>query len=110
MPCFIVENTFTNRLICYAFGCPCIGPENTYLTTNQDISVLYFMTAEKFYPPGRILTMDRLGLTLNEVPRRNFREILLHARMLDLSRHIPRRYERSLNKLWHKVDHSKDSS
>ena len=37
------KNTFTNRLICYAFGCPCIGPENTYPTTNQDIiSIIEF--------------------------------------------------------------------
>lgn len=64
------------------------------------------MTGEKLYPPGRILRMggatfgDGGGVTLREVPTSEFRDLTFHPRMLDLSRHIPNRYEAALRSLW----------
>ena len=65
------------------------------------------MTAEKFYPPGRILHMGGNLLfgsddeiTLKEVSQDAFQDLRLHSRMLDLSRHVPHRYEAVLRRLW----------
>lgn len=67
------------------------------------------MTQEKLYPPGRILYMrgsnsifrgKGKNIELVEVPTNSFRELKLHARMFDLSRHIPTRYESALEKIW----------
>jgi len=62
------------------------------------------MTAEKFYPPGRIMHMrgDLFGnknITLKETTQSTFQYLKLHPRMLDISRHIPHRYEGVLNRL-----------
>ena len=43
-------------------------------------------------------------ITLKEVSQENFRDLKLHPRMLDLSRHIPHRYEMVLSRLWSNVD------
>ena len=64
----------------------------------------HFMTAEKLYPPGRIICMNGLELALSEAPRSKFRDILLHPHMLDVSRHVPSYYENNLQKIWHDVD------
>jgi len=63
------------------------------------------MTAEKFYPPGRIFQMggnlfsSSDNITLREVTQNTFQDLKLHPRMLDLSQHIPHRYEGVLNRL-----------
>eukprot|EP00957_Ditylum_brightwellii_P011199 848350-Ditylum_brightwellii.AAC.1 len=55
--------------------------------------------------PGRILYMggalfgDSKKVTLKEVSADFFRDLKLHPRMLDLSRHAPIRYESALQKL-----------
>jgi len=65
------------------------------------------MTSEKLYPPGRILLIsganenDNDGkVALHEVPQEKFQELALHPRMLDISRHVPNRYEDELRNLW----------
>jgi len=67
------------------------------------------MTSDaKLYPPGRILYMrgsslfrgNGKGITLEEVSASAFRELVLHARMFDLSRHIATRYESALERVW----------
>lgn len=67
------------------------------------------MTFEKFYPPGRVFFMagstfgDDGEVTLQEVDNDNFSDLVLHASMFDLSRHIPNRYEAALARLWRDV-------
>ena len=61
------------------------------------------MNAEKLYPPGRVLLMggnlfgNNDDVTLKEVKHENFKELTIHARMFDLSRHLPHRYETVLS-------------
>lgn len=60
------------------------------------------------YPPGRILYISRSNLNeavddaiaLREMPPSYFRDLRLHARMLDISRHVPTMYENYLQRLW----------
>jgi len=62
----------------------------------------HHMKAEKFYPPGRVFYINDLGdeVNLQEVHAEDqFFEVLLHTRMLDLSRHVPNRYEDDLQQL-----------
>jgi len=68
------------------------------------------MRSDKLYPPGRILLLRGSSLsilagtgkdiTLHETTADRFRSLKVHARMLDLSRHIPTRYESALEKIW----------
>lgn len=66
------------------------------------------MTGNTMYPPGRILYISRSNLNpfvqddiaLREMPPNFFGDLRLHARMLDLSRHVPRMYENYLQRLW----------
>jgi len=65
------------------------------------------MVAEKLYPPGRIIhvgILDDNKVNVREVKQEFFRDLKLHPRMLDLSRHIPHRYEAVLSKLWNSVN------
>jgi len=70
------------------------------------------MTAEKLYPSGRILHMggnlfgSNDGITLKEVSQDLFHFLQLHRRMLDLSQHIPHRYEGVLSRLCSNVQNS----
>ena len=73
------------------------------------------MTSEKLYPPGTIylmagslfnFNMERLtgnqekdSGKIRKVESSHFRELKLHARMFDLSYHIPARYEVILERL-----------
>ena len=76
------------------------------------------MTAEKFYPPGRVLYMrgDLFGsgsniddIRLDEVDSSiTFDALRWHPRMFDLSLHIPHRYEVLLSRIWEKYKHKKD--
>jgi hypothetical protein len=47
-----------------------------------------------------ILAGNGKGITLSETSAERFRFLKVHARMLDLSRHIPTRYESALEKIW----------
>lgn len=66
------------------------------------------MTGDKMYPPGRILYISKRNLdhkvddtiALREMPASYFRDLRLHARMLDVSRHVPTLYESYLQRLW----------
>jgi len=72
------------------------------------------MNKEKFFPPGRILYMggalfgDSKKVTLKEVSADFFRDLKLHPRMLDLSRHAPIRYESALQKLWLEMERDEE--
>ena len=69
-----------------------------------------YMRSDKLYPPGRIMLLRGSSLsifagsgkdiTLQEATAKQFRFLKVHARMLDLSRHIPTRYESALEKIW----------
>ncbi len=59
------------------------------------------MTGSKLYPPGRLLflsyLMDRKGpQEIREIPPSVYGELKISARMFDLSRHVPRVYQRRL--------------
>lgn len=59
------------------------------------------MTGEKMYPPGRLLFLsDPEGKkgppVIQEIPPNEFDELKISARMFDLSRHVPRVYQRRL--------------
>jgi hypothetical protein len=64
------------------------------------------MTAEKLFPPGRILLLAKsshdqedefLLPRLLHVPADQFRDLAISPRMFDLTRHVPSLYESSLN-------------
>lgn len=62
------------------------------------------MTGEKLYPPGRLLFLSdserrRGGLELREIPSSVFEELRIRPRMFDLSRHVPRVYQRRLKSI-----------
>jgi len=65
-------------------------------------------TGNTMYPPGRILYISRSNLNpavddaiaLREMPPTYFHDLRLHARMLDVSRHVPKMYENYLQRLW----------
>ncbi len=68
------------------------------------------MMAEKLFPPGQIYVMSGSLIEFNAETRANlsmirkveantFRELQLHARMFDLTLHIPARYESVLRRL-----------
>lgn len=78
------------------------------------------MTAEKLFPPGRILLLsgdttpllppwgwlwrrrrstNRRGVSLREVPPRYFRDLVVGPQMVDLSKHVPSIYELTLRSL-----------
>ncbi|KAL7471940.1 hypothetical protein ACHAXS_012247 [Conticribra weissflogii] len=68
------------------------------------------MIAEKLFPPGQIYVMSGSLIEFNAETRANlsmirkveantFRELQLHARMFDLTLHIPARYESVLQRL-----------
>lgn len=69
-----------------------------------------YMRSDKLYPPGRVMLLkgsslsilagNGKGITLSETSAERFRFLKVHARMLDLSRHIPTRYESALEKIW----------
>ena len=69
-----------------------------------------YMRSDKLYPPGRIMLLKGSSLsilagsgkdiTLKQATAERFRFLKVHARMLDLSRHIPTRYESALEKIW----------
>jgi hypothetical protein len=74
---------------------------------NALISLRAKLSAEKLYPPGRILYMggnlfDDDKVTLREVDQDEFQDLRIHRRMFDLSRHIPHRYEAVLYKILHR--------
>jgi pimeloyl-ACP methyl ester carboxylesterase len=59
------------------------------------------MSGEKLYPPGRLMFLsdpeDKKAIpTIQEVPPFVFDELKISARMFDLSRHVPRVYQRRL--------------
>jgi hypothetical protein len=68
-------------------------------------------TGDKMYPPGRILYISRSNLNsasdntiaLREMPPSYFGTLILHARMLDMSRHVPTLYESYLQQLWNET-------
>ena len=70
------------------------------------------MTGNTMYPPGRILYISRRNLdsavddaiALREMPASYFRDLRLHARMLDISRHVPTMYENYLQRLWEETN------
>jgi len=104
----IVQNIYTsysnteNRIWCYE--------------TMNSLPITH-MKAEKFYPPGRILYMtptvddnsssisvlfgsnNNDKVTIRDVSRYEFSDLILHTRMLDISRHLPNLYESSLRQL-----------
>jgi hypothetical protein len=59
------------------------------------------MKGEQMFPPGRILYVKQCiseltgeqTVNLRKVPPTHFQDIRLHARMLDISRHVPALYE-----------------
>jgi hypothetical protein len=68
------------------------------------------MKSEKLYPPGTIYLMagslfrlnanqDKDFATIHRVDSSQFNELKLHARMFDLSQHIPARYEAVLERI-----------
>ena len=61
------------------------------------------MSAEKLYPPGRIIYIavdnDDDLISIRQASQLEFGELRLHPRMLDLSRHIPHHYEAALSKI-----------
>ena len=69
-----------------------------------------YMRSDKLYPPGRVMLLkgsslsilagNGKGITLSETSAERFRFLKVHARMLDLSRHIPTRYESALETIW----------
>ena len=69
-----------------------------------------YVRSDKLYPPGRIMLLRGSSLsilagsgkdiTLRETTAERFRFLKVHGRMLDLSRHIPTRYESALEKIW----------
>ena len=69
-----------------------------------------YMRSDKLYPPGQIMLLKGSSLsilagsgkdiTLKQTTAERFRFLKVHARMLDLSRHIPTRYESALEKIW----------
>ena len=69
-------------------------------------------TAEKFYPPGRLLLMKETKddtsdeILLHDTTQDTFQEMKLSPKMFDISRHIPTRYENLLCKLWTTFDSS----
>jgi hypothetical protein len=85
------------------------------------------MTRDKLYPAGRILylssseTNNHAGRSVEEhedvesslsshqhslryVSRDKFRDLMLHPRMIDLTRHAPTRYEEDLTQLWSDIE------
>ena len=71
------------------------------------------LTAEKFYPPGRVLYMsgssfgDDGEVTLRDIPREVFSDLILSPYMFNLSQHVPNRYESALARYWR--DNSADN-
>lgn len=68
-----------------------------------------FQTAEKLYPPGRILYIrgnlfgNMNDISLSEVNTCLFSQLKFHPRMFDLSLHIPHRYEILLSRIWNRI-------
>jgi len=67
------------------------------------------MTAEKFYPPGKVLYMGGAGfgngdVTLREVPTNKFRDLTLHPNMFDLWKHAPNHYESALRRFLNDIN------
>ena len=64
------------------------------------------LTAEKFYPPGRVLYMsgssfgDDGKVNLSDIERNVFSDLVLSPYMFNLSQHIPNRYESALARYW----------
>jgi len=60
------------------------------------------MQGEKFFPSGRILHVafgPSKNISLRQVSADFFRDLPLHPRMFDLTRHVPGRYEEALARL-----------
>lgn len=70
------------------------------------------LTAEKFYPPGRLLLLKKIDddtsdeILLHDTTQDRFQQMKLSTKMFDISRHIPTRYEDLLYKLWMTFDSS----
>mmetsp|Transcript_34124 Transcript_34124/g.78772 ORF Transcript_34124/g.78772 Transcript_34124/m.78772 type:complete len:527 (-) Transcript_34124:70-1650(-) len=62
--------------------------------------------SEKFYPAGRVFCMggaifgEKGKVTLEEVSICKFRHLILSSYMMDVSKHVPNRYESALKKFW----------
>ena len=63
------------------------------------------MTAEKFYPPGKLVYMS--GSTfgdeevkIHDINRELFSDLILSPLMFNLSQHVPNRYESALARYW----------
>jgi len=77
--------------------------------SNEPSSSSSSMMNNKLYPPGRILLLTEAAAvgddqqpqrpSLRQVPTDYFRDLVVGPRMLDLSRHIPSRYEKTLRLL-----------
>jgi len=84
------------------------------LRRGVDIRMHEAGSAEKFYPPGRILYMEgnlfsnSENITLREVTQSKFQSLRLHHRMLDFSQHIPHRYEGVLSRISSTLHRSKN--
>lgn len=74
------------------------------------------MISEKLYPPGRILLISGPSqngndgkVQIQEVQQERFKEIMLHPRLLDISMHVPNRYEDELRVLWNSYQNGSKS-